>query len=245
MRVFVLPLDGSAGSISPIDGGEPLGYWSGRTLIGTQAAHDAAPSELGSRAFTRIALWSGGLGEGDDPTAIFEPDPRTWMSAGRDAFAAGLERAAMWARAHGCTICLRPHARHVLSDTPSLRTLLGVQKGGAVVGPPPGVEILLDPIAMLTPRMLATVEDHLERVLGLVATLPGVIGIVASNIAAASAEALAADLDEGPALQRVPLHAGVIDPGLIARAIRRHNSEGLPIVLEPGEADAQRAILRA
>lgn len=245
MRVFVLPLEGSSGPIAAVDGGEPLGFWSARTLIGPHAVSEAGVSGLASSALTRIALWSGGVGEGDDAEAMFEPDPRTWMSAGRDAFAAGLERAAKWASAHGSTICLRPHARHVLSDTPSLRTLLGVQKGGAVVGPPPGIEVLLDPIAMLTPRMLATVEDHLERVLSLVATLPGVIGIVASNIAAASAEALAADLDEGPALQRVPLRAGVIDPALIARAIRRHNSEGLPIVLEPGEADAQLAILRA
>ncbi len=245
MRVFVLPLDGSAGPIAAVDGGAPLGLWTVRTLIGTYAVSKAMLRGGDADAPARVAMWSGGLGEGEVQSDLFEADPRTWMSAGREAFAEGLERAAQAIRSRGGTICLRPHARHVLSDTPSLRTLLGVQKGGAVVGPPPGIEILLDPIAMLTPRMLATVEDHLERVLSLVATLPGVIGIVACNVAAASAEALAADLDEGPALQRVPLHAGVIDPDLIVDAIRRHNSGGLPIVLEPGEADAQRAILRA
>lgn len=182
------------------------------------------------------AMWSGGMGD-----TLFESTPRTWMSAGRERFVAAVQEASAWACARGVTIALRPHARHALSDLPSVLALLGVQKGGAALGPPKGVGVLLDPMAMLTAGLLPAADEHLERVLGAAAGLPGVVGVVVCNVRSPGAPDTTngADHDNGPPLARVPVHMGEVDARLIVDAVRRHVPEHVPRVLEAGEVDMQ------
>lgn len=97
--------------------------------------------------------------DGDDAPAggdlrLFADDPRTWLGPGWSALEAGLARGLKIVGAG--ELWIRPHARHVISDGPSVRRLVERQ---------PRVRLLLDPVSMLTPTMLedGTVRDHLQR----------------------------------------------------------------------------------
>jgi len=124
----------------------------------------------GMPAGVRVVAWSGSMAD-----ELFGEDPRTWGPAGWAALDAACERAAPVLAERGATMALRTHARHVLSDVPSCERFVRERRGrhGEVF------RVLLDPVSMLAPSMLAMAEDHLRRMVGAIGTMaPGLAGIV-------------------------------------------------------------------
>ncbi|MEO1584446.1 MAG: hypothetical protein AAFR96_07735 [Planctomycetota bacterium] len=115
----------------------------------------------------RVIAWAGWLDDAKaDPEAgTFEPDFQVWTDAGWSALRSELAAGHPHRVEAGGTICLRPHARCVVSDPQSCLTFLRDD-------PPSSVEILYDPVAMLTPDMLEHVEDHLARAFEAAAEMP-------------------------------------------------------------------------
>jgi hypothetical protein len=140
-------------------------------------------------------------------SAWFEADARTWMPAGRAAFAQALDRAARRTRDLGIRLALRPHARHVLSDHHGLlKFALDDRRAHDHVG------VLCDLGAMLTRRTRPLAEDHFARALDSAARTPNLVGVILSAADEAplpdapptgTPSTLALDdpgIDEGPAL---------------------------------------------
>lgn len=115
--------------------------------------------------------WSGSFAEveGGGAESRFEDDPRTWGSKGWACLAAAMKAAS--------AVIVRPHARHVVSDGPSLKRFLGMF---------PGARALLDPASMLAPSMLEGrgVEDHLARLYELATEIDPIrlAGVLVSNV---------------------------------------------------------------
>lgn len=111
-----------------------------------------------------------------DNSAWFEADARTWMPAGRAAFAQALDRAARRTRDLGLRLALRPHARHVLSDHHGLlKFALDDRRAHDHVG------VLCDLGAMLTRRTRPLAEDHFARALDSAARTPNLVGVILST----------------------------------------------------------------
>lgn len=177
-------------------------------------------AELPSR---RIVSWSGSLGAG-----LFDDEPRTWMRAGQERFAAFLDEVAPSLVAHGRTLCFRPHHRHVLGDVHACVRLLRERPAGPF-------EILLSPADLLAPSMRADAEDHLRRIFAH-------LGPVAAGVLLTD---LPADLrlDEAPAdhPSDTRFGEGTLPPALIAELLATHVPEATPVILLPGALEAQRA----
>lgn len=209
--VYRLPVH--VGPIEPLGGGAPLGWANARGLVDPAWAPE--PGWAGAHV-----AWSGSLGDG-----LFEADPRTWGPAGRAALEGARRRAAEL----GATICIRPHARHVVSDIPSCQRWLGVGPRGEALAA--GGGLLLDPCAMLTARMLRDHADFLRRAVETLAPLAGVVGVVVCDVAVDEEPAPGPDggpdggpdsgPDGGPPLRAVPLGRGVLERGLLVDLVRR------------------------
>lgn len=145
--------------------------------------------------------WSGSVAELDGG-GVFEADPRTWGPKGWEAL-----EGAVGGR-DGGRVVLRPHARHVVSDVPGCRKVLGAEWGR-------GVSLLVDPMSMMTPAMLKSreAEDHLLRVLEMVGELdPGrVAGVVVAG----------GVVDEACGVRVVPLGAGVLEGARVVEMAKR------------------------
>jgi len=110
---------------------------------------------------TSVILWSGSCAELDDPPGnLFDAHPRTWAAHGW----AALERACAHAAAATTdTILIRPHARHVLSDIPSLKRF-----AHTIAPDHPGrFELFIDPPSMLdtTHHDRGLAPDTIARIL--------------------------------------------------------------------------------
>jgi len=112
-----------------------------------------------------IVAWSGWAG-GQPRLAggVWSPAFETWGPAGRAAFD---ERIGSLARS-GARVLIRPHARHVISDIPSVATLAKRFEGGSV-------GVLLEPAALFTSEMLRDTDEHIERIAALVSVCAGVL----------------------------------------------------------------------
>lgn len=151
---------------------------------------------------TPLVVHSGSLAE-IEGGGVFDSHPGTWGPRGWGALQDACERVA---RGSSRVFAVRPHARHVVSDMPSIRRF------GAVVaeGHPGRFRLLLDPLGMLDVSHLdrRTAEEHLRRVAAEIPSLdtPGfpLHGLVVSNIRR-----------RGDRLDAVPIDEGEIDPGLI------------------------------
>lgn len=191
----------------------------GNPLSGNWAVDAESPG-------SRIVSWSGTLAE----DSLFGDEPRTWMRAGQERFAAFLDEIAPALHHHRRTLCFRPHHRHVLSDVHSSVKLLRDRAGGPF-------EMLLSPADILAPGMLRDVEDHLTRMFAHV-------GPVAAGV-------LLADVREGHNTAEsglfdvVPFGQGLLPSALVARLLAEFVPETTPIVLLPGDLDRQRALLGA
>jgi len=106
---------------------------------------------ISSTSPTRVVVWSGTNAE-----ELFAPDPTSWMPAGRERFERFVD-AALDSMSDGVRLLVRTHARHVLSDIPTVRTF-ATGREDAPVG------VLLDPASMLEPSMIDHADDHLERI---------------------------------------------------------------------------------
>ncbi len=148
----------------------------------------------------RLIAWAGWLDDDRaDPCAgRFEPDFRLWTATGWDALSAGLVSISGTLEAQNATLCLRPHAGCVLSDSQGCLTFLRENL-------PPRIELLLDPVALLTPDMLAKLDDHLARAFEALGDQPAVVGCVLAAPAVVGEHVAHAPLAEHPDLAKVIL----------------------------------------
>ncbi len=179
-----------------------------------------ADTELPAR---RIVSYSGTLA--DTP---FGDDPRTWMKPGHERFRAFCDEVEPSLRAHGRTLCFRPHHRHVLGDVHASVKLLRDRAGGPF-------EVLLAPADLLAPSMLPQAEDHLARMFAH-------LGPIAAGV-------LLTDIAPDPAGAQTGLFTerrfgeGVLPTALVAELLARHVPPEIPLILLPGALDAQRTLL--
>lgn len=106
-----------------------------------------------------------------------------WSPSGRSAFDGVCDRVAVMAIDAGVTVCLRPHAAHMLSDIPSCLGFLRRWSGGPF-------ELLIDALDLITPGMMARAEDHVARIADALAGTSGTAAVLARS----PAERLAPDL---------------------------------------------------
>ena len=167
---------------------------------------------------SRVLSWSGTLAE-----ELFQPHPTTWLSPGHEALAAFCDEIAPQLDRHQRTLCFQPHARHVLNDPQSCARFLQQRSGEAF-------EIALAPASMLEPTMLDHLEDHLHRAFETLGGLGAMLML--SDVIA-----------EGDDVRPVPLGDGVLPREVVLRLIDQHVPPSVPIVLEPGKLEQQRAWL--
>lgn len=166
--------------------------------------------------------WSGWL-----PSAENGGVP-TWGPAGRRAFDQWCTRLTQTLAEAGGSVWVRPHARHVLSDTPSCADFLRRHASAHL-------KLLLDPAGMLTSAMLARADEHVERALSAFAGNPGIGAVMLTNVVRGSETELA------PA----PIHRGLVDGSELARIVRAAVPEHVPLVLLDGELEDQMRLLNA
>jgi hypothetical protein len=205
-----MPTDGSGAPFAAFADGNPLDDdWLADLAIPT----------------TRTVAWSGTLGD-----TLFADEPRTWMRAGHERFAAFCDAVAPSLAANGRTLCFRPHHRHVLGDVHATVKFLRDRAGGPF-------EALLSPADLLAPSMLATVEDHLERMfrhLGAVAT-----AVVLADVATPARGTPEA---ESGLLATVPFGEGLLPHARVAELLAECVPPSVPVLLFPANAEQQRAL---
>ena len=208
-------------SIEPSHGESAFAAIGHANLARSPANTPAVPSGV-----PRGITWSGRLGEGDEPFRAL-PDAGNWTRAGWVTLIAACESLLPELRRRGVDLCLRPHARHILSDAQGCLTLL---RGN------PDVRLLLDPGSMLAGSMLPRIEDHLTRIFEALGEHPAVAAVVLANVRLL-------DPKDEDALILCPLHRGLIDPELLLRTWQAHCPPQLPCVLLEEEFEAQAAML--
>jgi hypothetical protein len=179
-----------------------------------------ADTELPAR---RIVSHSGTLA--DTP---FGDDPRTWMKAGHERLKAFCDDVEPALRAHGRTLCFRPHHRHVLGDVHASVKLLRDRAGGPF-------EVLLSPGDLLAPSMLGQAEDHLARMFAHLG--PIAAGVLLFDVATTAESA------ETGLLQHRRLGEGLLPMPLVASLLAEHVPAETPLILLPGALDEQRSLL--
>jgi hypothetical protein len=189
----------------------------GNPLSGSWAVDVESPG-------SRIVSWSGTLAEEN----LFSDEPRTWMRAGHERFAAFLDEIAPALHQHRRTLCFRPHHRHVLGDVHSSVKLLRDRAGGPF-------EMLLSPADMLAPSMLRDVEDHLARMFAH-------LGPVAAGVLLADVRETPHTPDTG-LFESVPFGQGLLPAAIIARLLAEHVPPTTPVVLLPSDHSRQRTLL--
>lgn len=167
-------------------------------------------------------MWSGWLASGESGGV------GTWGPAGRRAFDQWCTHLKQTLAVSGGNVWVRPHARHVLSDTPSCADFLRRHASAQL-------KLLLDPSGMLTPAMLARADEHVERALSALAGNPGIGAVMLTNVVRGSETELA------PA----PIHRGLVDGSVLARMARAAVPEHVPLVLLDGELEDQMRLLNA
>ena len=170
----------------------------------------------------RIACWSGTLDH--DSVAdgeLFSAHPHNWMSPGTEALDSFLDEMIPGLERHERTLCLIPHARHVLSDVQGSINLIRAR------GRTP-IEIALAPVAMLTASMLETLEEHLERAFETLSEHAPFLYLHDAVID-----------EERDLLIPVPLGSGILDRTIMQEAIRRHWPEEKPVVIPAGDLPEQ------
>ncbi len=200
------------GRIVPAEGGEAFA----EVLDGNPLEPGWSLSHVGPG---RIVMWSGWLGSDDGPAG-----PATWGRGGHEAFERLCDRITVDPRPN--RVLFRPQARHVLSDAPSCADFLRRRAGDAL-------GLLLDPASMLAQSMLAHGAEHVERILGALASVRGVDAVLIAN----------AEPAEDQGVRSVALNRGVLDPMALGAMVRRLVPADVPLVVLAGDLEAQRAII--
>lgn len=127
-----------------------------------------------------VVTWSGSFAEMEGG-GLFEDDPRTWGPKGWSE----LEERVRRLRDAGVRVCLRPHARHVVSDPVGCRRLLEAPWAE-------GVLLMYDPGAMLAESMRGekVVTDHVRRMYEEIGRfqVERLVGVVRARVEGVSAE---------------------------------------------------------
>lgn len=135
----------------------------------------------GIEADTTLVVWAGWFDEAADASAgVFPSDFRLW-NEGLDQLRARLDEVIPVLAERNARLMLRPGLGLVLSDPHSVTAL--IEKLGS-----DRVEILVDPVAMLTPAMAADAADHLPRLFHKLGVLDACTGVVLSGAARVSDE---------------------------------------------------------
>jgi hypothetical protein len=204
------------------------------TVVESNGLGRAGPPPEAVFACDRVVLPSGWIEpeqESDDAGPGFA-DPRTWGPSGWGRFESFCRELLARPAADSARLCFRPRATDVLSDAPSCARFL---REKARWGDREGLlEILLDPVAMLTPVMLGAAEDHLSRILAYLGAAPGVCAVVLTNVES--------DPQRGRP-RASPVHKGLLPPSSLARLARETVPPAIPIVLLDDELEGQRACL--
>jgi hypothetical protein len=183
-RLLVLPA-GRGAVVTPQ--GQPAGLW-----VEPDASLLASATPVPDGLVP--VCWSGSLAQIDGGT-LFDEHPTTWGPRGW----AALERACA---VFTGPVCLRPYARHVLSDVPGCKRLLSQEWGAQI-------SLLIDPASMLTPAILRSPEatDHLRRIFEAAGEMDPsrVAGVIVSGAA----------IDEASGVRPVPLHDGVMPASVV------------------------------
>jgi hypothetical protein len=191
-------------------------------------AHAAPPLPTPQAALRRIVCWSGWPGDDAPPgSGTFPRDFRTWTPAGRAALASACKTWRTALSPRGVQLCLRPHARHILSD---------VQGTLAFLRSHPDLHLVLDPASLFAASMLQRAEDHLARIFESLGSHRTTVALLLANVERC-------DPDDPDALRPAPLRRGLIDPALILRLWREHIPPTLPVALLDAEFQAQAALL--
>lgn len=207
-------------AVMPIEGrrrDEPWGLVSQVNLLA--GAILALPKVAGP---IRVICWTGWLPEEFSPDqGVFYPALATWTGEGWKRLCEVVRWLGPAMAERGQTLCLRPHARHVLSDPSSCLKFLREHEDVPV-------EVVLEPAAMLTPGMLTEAQVHLTRIVETIGRMPRVAGVLASNVETVESE------EHEPELRLTPLMSGELDPEWIARPIRSLGSGSVVLLLEEG-----------
>lgn len=183
-----------------------------------------------------MVAWSGWLDEDAQPeSGVFHHDPRTWTGLGWDRLLDRLGEILPAFEAANSRLLLRPHVRHVLSDAPTVRKLLGLVDS-------PALGIFFEPTAMLTAGMVDDAPDHLTR---LFEALVGYDRVDAIFLTGAERPARGeTDPAHDDLLVPAPLTRGAIDYHDLLGVLRARGHFPWPIVLYDEDVDAQFDMLR-
>ena len=132
----------------------------------------------------RTVAWAGWFDEAADPAeAAFPSDYRLWTK-GLDTLREAIASLSPILNERDAFLSLRPACGLVLSDPHSIAALLKEP-------PSDRLQILVDPVAMLTPEMASHAEDHLPRMLDKLGNFEACTGIVLAGGEAVNADRMA------------------------------------------------------
>ncbi len=181
-------------------------------------------------------VWSGWFDDEADPeSGVFHHDPRTWTALGWETLEARLAEILPKFEAANARLLLRPHVRHVISDAPSVRRILGKFET-------PVLGILFEPAAMLTAGMADDARDHLTRLLEALAHHERVAAILLTG-----AERPArgdADPEHDDILVPAPLTRGSLDYHDLLAVLKDFGLFERPLALYDEDVPAQLDMLR-
>lgn len=193
---------------------------------------DRSEPQAPSQPEQTTVVWSGWFDDQARPEAgVFHHDPRTWTALGWETLEARLAEVLPMFEAADARLLLRPHVRHVISDAPSIRRILGKFET-------PALGILLEPAAMLTAAMAADARDHLTRMLEALAHHERVAAILLTG-----AQRPDPHHDE-ETLIPAPLTTGVLDRQDLLAILREHGPFERPLALFDQDVPAQLDLLR-
>jgi hypothetical protein len=157
----------------------------------------------------RMLCWSGTLAP--EP---FGTHPANWLRPGRTALDQFVRAATPALESQGLALCLRPHARHVLSDAQGCLRFLTDHAGLPV-------QVALSPADMLTADMLSELPEHLSRLFGSLGTRAALLLL----------QDVRASADPEAPLESVPLGQGSLPRDLVLDLLARHVPAETPVVL--------------
>ena len=150
--------------------------------------------------------------DSDDEADRADAARRTWSGEGRIRFEAAWDSLRATAESRGVGLWLLPHAGDVIGDVPALRSLAGHDGG---------VELLLEPSAMLTESMIPEAGDHFDRLLEPLESGDLVRAVLVTNT---------------DGVGRVPIGEGRIDPDILLSLAERVSAWAPVCVLAGDEA---------
>lgn len=220
------PRSGGGWLVRSQDGALRWPVWAGNILL-----ESPTPQAGGT-----VVCWSGWLDDRARPlSGYFQHDPRVWSGPGWEALSRRMAELLPLYEAAGARLLIRPHVRHVVSDVPTVRRLLGQFES-------PALGIFLEPAAMLTAAMADDARDHLGRILWALAGHERTAAILMSG---AERPAMGAgEPDHDDLLVPAPLTRGALDYHDLRQLLREHGRFERPMALVDEDLGAQLDMLR-